>query len=138
LHTNKRLALPGTVAYFIGAMKAALACLMIFHASVFIDCLLIGRRESVLALVSVVPQSVVAPNQAAAPITPASQPAVGYDQSVVDQDLLASFGQSLQETPPIVSRTSDSPEPSNDGRNLDQALRDSQRAKLVGPITHGI
>jgi hypothetical protein len=119
-------------------MKTALACLMIFHASVFIDCFLIGRRESVLALVSsVVPQSVVAPNQAA-PITPASQPAVGYDQSAVDQDLLASFGQSLQETPPIVSRTSNSPEPFNDGRNLDQALRDSQRAKLVGPITHGI
>jgi hypothetical protein len=117
-------------------MRTALACLMIFHTSVFIDCFLIGRRESVLALVSVVPQSVVASNQAA-PITPVSQP-VGYDQKAVERDLLASFGQSLQETPPIVSRTSDSAEPSNDGRNLDQALRDSQRAKLVGPTTHGI
>jgi hypothetical protein len=121
-------------------MKTALAYLLVSQASVSIDCFVIGRRESVLALVAVMPQSVsvAAPNQNG-PIAPSSQPVAAYDKNAVEQDLLASFGQSLQQNPPTFSSNiGASPKLTTAGRSLDQALQESQRAKLVGPTTHGI
>lgn len=61
-----------------------------------------------------------------------------FSQDAVNQDLLAAFGKSLQDNPStFITNTAAQPKPSSKGKNLEEALRDAQREKQIGPTTHG-
>lgn len=90
---------------------------------------LLGRRETVFAILSVLPTPPTTPN-------PSS-----YNFEAVNQDLLAAFGESLHGNQPMLAPSAVvAPKPTNDsseGKNLAEALRDVQREKQIGPTSHG-